>query len=70
MCQKLTSLLGPQNKIKVKSKLGLGSKFTFLIYSNMDPSLEINFQDQKADSRNRYIAVKQLEESVQVHKNY
>lgn len=58
MCQKLVSLLGPSNKLKVKSKIGLGSKFSFLIYSNIELSSEMNFQEQRIESKNRYIAVK------------
>ena len=42
LCKQLIELLGPNNSFSVKTKLGSGSKFSFIIHANMN---EINLDN-------------------------
>ncbi|CAK84584.1 unnamed protein product (macronuclear) [Paramecium tetraurelia] len=49
--QQLVSLLGPNDKIELKSQVGKGSTFKFIIFRRLQQSLENSMQEQDQDEK-------------------
>ncbi|CAD8060936.1 unnamed protein product [Paramecium sonneborni] len=53
ICKKLVGLLGPSDKINLKSQVGIGSTFSFDIYTNIDER-NIIFKEYQKEMTNIY----------------
>ena len=58
ICRKLVSMIGPSNEIIVKSDIGKGSSFSFLIYTCVNDGLS-----GKSINEHKYVMAFKAEES-------
>lgn len=58
ICKKLVSMIGPSSEINVKSEIGKGSSFSFLIYSFVSDGLS-----GKSINEHKYLMAFKAEDS-------